>query len=77
MQLRDKLVGPYNRTCHQLREEAHVEAEVEDVTYRLDALAIHIHDIADSLKGIERDAYWQQDGVDAETVGARHLIANP
>ena len=77
VQLRDELVGPHDRTCHQLREEADVEAEVEDVADRRDALAVDIHDVADGLEGIERDAHGQQDDIDAETVVARDLVAHP
>ena len=77
MQLRDELTGPHDGTGHQLREETDIEAEIEDVAHRLDAPAIHIHDVADGLEGIEGDAYRQQDDIDAEAVAARDLIAHP
>ena len=77
VELRDELVGPHDGTCHQLREEAHIEAEVKDIAYRRDAVAVHIHDVADGLEGVERDTHRQQDGVDVETVVACDLVACP
>ena len=77
MQLWDELVGPHDGTCHQLWEEADVEAEVEDVADGLDTLAVNIHDVADGLEGIERDTHRQHDYVDAKAVIARNLVAHP
>ena len=43
-----------------MREEAHVEAEVEQVAHGLQVAAIHIDRIAHALEGIEADAHRQQ-----------------
>ena len=77
VELRDELVGPHDGTGHQLWKETDIEAEVEDVSDRFDAVTIHIHDVADGLEGIERDAHGEQNGIDAEAVGAGHLVADP
>ena len=75
MELWNKFVGSNNRTCHQLRKETDVEAKVEDVVDGFDAVAIHIHDVTDSLEGIKRNAHRQQDGIDAEAVGVGQFVA--
>ena len=45
-----------DRSRHQLREEGDVECEFVNVFLRLDFLAIDVHDVADSLEGVEGDA---------------------
>ena len=43
----------------------------------MDALAVDIHDVADGLESIERNAHRQQDGIHTEAVVARDLVAYP
>ena len=52
-----------------MREEGHIETEIEDVLHRFNLAAEDIDGIGDDLKGIERNAHRQDDGIDRETPG--------
>jgi len=64
--LRDELFRPHDRSRYQLREERHVETEVQDVLHRLDPSMEHIRRIGDDLEDEERDAHRQHDRIDTE-----------
>ena len=66
VELRYEVARLDDRSGYELREEADVEAEVEDVPYGTDKSAIDVGGIADDLEGVERDAYRQDDAVHAE-----------
>ena len=66
VELRDEIARFDDRACNKLREEADVEAKVEDISDGTDESAIHIGCVADDLEGIERNAYGQDDAVHAE-----------
>ena len=75
VELRDELARPHDRARDQLREEAHVEAEIQDVGHRLHVPAVHIHGIADHLEGEERDAHREHDAVHPEELRPAQHIA--
>ena len=68
------MVGAHNRTGDQLREERDVEPEVENVGNVRDLPLIDIHQVADILEGIERDAHGQKDLGGVEIVRARPVV---
>ncbi len=61
LDLRNELACTDNGTGHQLREKAHVKAEVQQVAHRLQLAAVNIHRIAHALERIEADADREQD----------------
>jgi len=71
----DELVGADDGTCHELGEEADVEAVVEEVGERRYASAVDVHQVADALEGVERDADGEPDDVDAKVVGTEDGVA--
>ena len=73
VQLRDKFRGTDNRPSHQLREEAHVEAKVQDVLNGLDVTPVDVHTVADRLEGKEADSDRQKDLLKDE-VGSQRLV---
>ena len=77
IELRDELGCPHNGPCHQLREEADVEAKVEDVAHRLHFPPKDVHRVADDLKREERDAHREHDFVHVEEVLPAKDIAHP
>ncbi len=73
--MEDELVGAYDRACDELREEADVEAVVEEVGERSDASAVDVHQVADALEGVEGYAYGEPYHVDAEVAIAEYGVA--
>ena len=73
VQLRDKFRGTDDRPSHELWEEAHVEAKVQDVLNGLDVTAVDVHTVADRLEGKEADSDRQKDLLKDE-VGSQRLV---
>ena len=42
-----------DRTCNELREEANIESEIKDVTYRTNKALVNIGGVGDNLERIE------------------------
>ena len=63
VQLLDKLHGTHDGTGHQLREEAQVKAEVQEIGHRGNLAALHVHNIAHRLEGEEGNTHRQHDGI--------------
>ena len=57
IELRNKFLCSYDRSCHQLRKERYVEPEIKDVLHRFDALAIYVCGVGNDLKDKERYTY--------------------
>ena len=77
VELRNELAGTHNGTCHQLREEADVETEVQQISHRFYLAFVHIDGVADHLEGEERNAYGKHNLVHAELLSAGERVANP
>ena len=59
--LREQPMGALNRARHQLRKKCHIESEVGQACGGLGVSTVDIDRIAQGLKGVEGDAYWQND----------------
>ena len=54
-------MGALNRARYQLRKKCHIESEVGQACGGLGVSTVDIDRIAQGLKGVEGDAYWQND----------------
>ena len=59
LELRQQVLGPFDRTSHQLREEADKGAELYDVLCDRHVFTIHVNRITECLECIEADTYGQ------------------
>src|SRR5690606_20053457 len=59
--LRQQPRGSFDGPGHQLREEAHVEHEVDEAARRLELSAVHVDRVRHRLERVEGDAYRQHD----------------
>ena len=50
----------FNRTCDQLREEAHEQSILQEIAFRLDVTPVNIDAITQCLEDVKRDADRQQ-----------------
>ena len=60
-QLRQQVRGTLDRSCHQQREVTHEQTVIRPVAGWCDPAIVNVDHIRKSMKGIERDAYGQQD----------------
>ena len=77
VELGDEFAGPDYRARNQLREEADVEGEVQDVAHRLYFAHIYVGAVADYLEYIEGYAYRQHYAVHGESFAAADGVAYP
>jgi hypothetical protein len=60
-ELRQKIGGPHDRTGYELRKERHVQQHVDRSPADRHLAAIHIGDVGDAVKRVERDPDGQDD----------------
>src|SRR5438270_11896029 len=54
--MREKIDGPHNWSCHQLREKGDGENEITQRSRRLEDTAINVEGIGEGMKGVKGDA---------------------
>ena len=74
VKLRYELRRSHNGACNQLREEAEVEAKVQEILHGLYPAALHVYYITHRLEGEEGYANGQDNGVYAEKGRARNGV---
>ena len=57
LQLRQKLLRPYDGARHQLRKEGDVGGKGKQGGWTGQGATMHIHDVADGLERVKRDAH--------------------
>ena len=70
MQLLNELHGTDDGARHQLREEAQIEAEVQEIGHRGNLAPLDVHHVAHRLEGEEGDAHREDDGIHPENFRA-------
>ena len=70
--LRGKVAGSHNGTCHELGKERHVESILQQVGQWLERTAVDVDGVAHALEREETDAHGQEDVPRLEVV-ANHL----
>ncbi len=77
MELVDELGGTDYRSRDKLREEAEVEAEIEEIPYRGNPAAFYIHNVTYRLESEEGDSDRKEDTVNAENGAPGNLVSGP
>src|SRR5271166_432528 len=81
LKLGEKIAGPHNRACDQMREEHKKQHVVEKVAFGRDAPSIDIDDVADGLERVEGDSEGEDDlekrRVARDTEGSDHWPDEP
>ena len=60
-ELAQQITGALDRACHKLRKKRHKECVCEKITLSRDLFPVHVHRVAECLKGIEGNANGQKD----------------
>ena len=55
--LRNEIAGTHDRSCHQLREERHIESIIQQTGQGFQITPVHVDGIAQRLEGKERNPY--------------------
>jgi len=76
IELGNEITGLDDGACHQLGEEADIEAKIEPVANGLDEALINIASITDGLEGEEGDTHGQDDAIDTENSMVQEVVAH-
>lgn len=76
IELGNEITGLDDGACHQLGEEADIEAKIEPVANGLDEALINIASVTDGLEGEEGDTYGQDDAINTEDSMVQEVVAH-
>ena len=75
VQLRQELIRAHDRACYQLRKEAKVETEIEEISHRLGLPSEYVNHVAHRLEREEGYSHRQEYAVHAESLPASNHVS--
>ena len=57
LELREQVIGAFNRACNELRKEGNEKCVPTEVAFRFDIAAVNVNNVRKRLERIKRDTY--------------------